>query len=242
LSPHVWPAAPPPPLLTCAEVTGGTAIISAAIYSVDLSGPLCRVTNPGLLTTAVTDMTNAFTDAANRTPFTTLSAADNQLGGQTLTAGVYRFGGATTANLTAANPLTLDALGDPNAVFIFQATSSLVTASGSVVRLVNGAQACNVYWQVVSQATLGTGSTFPGTIMAGTAIVDDGGSTVNGRFLAQSAVTLNNTTITRALCSPTIATTLSVPSVVTDSPVQDSATLTGATSTAGGTGGLFCIH
>jgi len=60
---------------------------------------------------------------------------------------------------------------------------------------------------------LGTGSTFPGTIMAGTAIVDDGGSTVNGRFLAQSAVTLNNTTITRALCSPTIATTLSVPSV-----------------------------
>ena len=66
--------------------------------------------------------------------------------------------------------LTLDAQGDPNAVFIFQAASTLITASASTVTLTGGAQACNVFWQVGSSATLGTGSTFVGNILALTSI------------------------------------------------------------------------
>jgi len=189
LSPATWSSA-----LTCAEVTG-------TIYSVDGTGPLpCRVTNSGLLTQAKTDLTTAFTDAANRTPFTTLAGGDNQLGSQVLTDGVYTFSGATSANLSGT--LTLDGQGNANAVFIFKASSTLVTASSSVVSLINGAQACNVFWEVPTSATLGTGSTFIGTVMADQAITDNGGSTITGRFLASSAaVTLNNTHITKPTCT-----------------------------------------
>jgi len=210
LSPAGWGGS----ALTCAEVTG-------TIYSVDGSGPLpCRVTNAGVLTPAKNDLTTAYTDAANRTPFTTLSSGDNQLGGQTLTAGVYRFGGASTANLIGT--LRLDAQGDSNAVFIFQATSTLVTASSSVVRLINGAQACNVFWQVSSSATLGTSTTFVGTVMADQAIVDTGSSTVEGRLLARiTAVTLNDTTITKPVCvvtQPTMPNTGVVPDAKSSTP------------------------
>ena len=144
--------------MSCAEVTG-------TVYSSDAAGPLpCRVQNAALLTQAKTDLTTAYTDVAGRTPATTLSGSDNQLGGQTLTSGVYTFSAASSANLVGT--VTLDGQGDPNAVFIFQTSSSLITASASVVHLINGAQACNVFWQVGSSATLGTGTTFVGTILA----------------------------------------------------------------------------
>jgi len=177
--------------LTASEVTG-------TIYAVDASGPGGSVNNPGLLTTAKNDLTTAYIDAAGRIPDTTFLTSDNQLGGQTLTGGVYRFGHGSTANLTAASPLVLDAQGDPGAVFIFQATSDLVTASGSVVQLVNGAQACNVFWQVGSSVTLGSSSTFKGTIMALTAGTVNSSATIEGRILARNAaVTLSANTITR---------------------------------------------
>jgi hypothetical protein len=191
LSPAAWP---PAPALTCGEVSG-------TIYSVDTSGPLpCRVENAGLLTTAKNALTTAYNDADGRTPTTTFPASDNQLGDQFLTDGVYAFGHADTANLIGT--LTLDAQGDPSAVWIFQASSDLITASNSVVSLVNGAQACNVFWQVSTSATLGTGSVFVGTILADQSIVDNGGSSVSGRFLARiAAVTLNDTTIAAAFCA-----------------------------------------
>ena len=179
-----------------------TSQVSGSIYAVDSAGPAGSVNNPGLLTTAKNNLTAAYLDAAGRTPTTTFSATDNQLGGKTLTTGVYAFGHATTANLTAASPLILDAQNNPNAVFIFQASSDLVTASGSVVRLVNGAQACNVFWQVTSSATLGTTSTFKGTLMALTSITVTTGVNIQGRVLARNgAVTLDSDTINRAVCS-----------------------------------------
>jgi len=181
--------------LTAGEVTG-------SIYAVDGAGPGGSVNNPALLTTAKNDLTAAYIDAAGRTPTTTFVAADNQLGGQTLTGGVYAFGHATTANITAASPLKLDAQGDPNAVFIFQASSDLITASGSVVQLINGAQACNVFWQVTSSATLGTNSTFIGTIMTLTSATVTTSATIQGRILARNAaVTLNSNIITRPTCT-----------------------------------------
>ncbi len=181
--------------LTSAEVSG-------SIYAVDGSGPGGSVNNPALLTTAKNDLTAAYVDAAGRTPTNTFVAGDNQLGGQTLTPGVYAFGHATTANITAASPLTLDAQGDPNAVFIFQASSDLVTASSSVVQLTNGAQACNVFWQVTSSVTLGTSSTFVGTVMALTSGTVTTSAHVLGRILARNAaVTLNSNTITKPTCA-----------------------------------------
>ncbi|MHB8160829.1 MAG: ice-binding family protein [Thermoleophilia bacterium] len=184
--------------LTMAEVSG-------TIYAVDVNGPAGAAgNNPSLVNGAKSDLTAAYLDAAGRTPTHTFVAGDNQLGGQTLTAGVYAFGHATTANITAASPLTLDAQGDPNAVFIFQASSDLVTASNSVVRLANGAQACNVFWQVTSSVTLGTSSTFVGNVLALTSITDNGYSTISGSLLARNGqVALNHTTINDVTCAVT---------------------------------------
>lgn len=178
--------------VTCAEVTG-------TIYSVDASGPLpCRVTNAGLLTTAKNDLTTAYNDAAGRTPDTTFVAGDNQLGGQTLIAGVYRFGSATTANLIGN--LTLN--GSASDIWIFQATSDLVTASSSSVTFSGGAQACNVFWQVGSSATIGTSTSFAGTIMADQSIALQTNATLVGRALARiAAVTLDQNTITKPTCA-----------------------------------------
>ena len=98
--------------------------------------------------------------------------------------------------------MTLDAEGNPNAVFIFQIGSTLTTASGSIVRLINGAQSCNVVWQVGSSATLGTTTRFRGNILALTSNTATTGATVNGRLLARNgAVTLDSNTVTRAQCA-----------------------------------------
>ena len=141
------------------------------------------------------DLTTAYNTAAAQAPTGTVTA---DLGGQTLTPGVYRS--ATSLGLTGT--LTLDAQGNPNAVFIFQAGSTLITASGSSVNLINGAQACNVFWQVGSSATLGTGSTFRGTILALTTITATTGAVVDGRLLARNgATTLDSNTVTRAQCA-----------------------------------------
>jgi hypothetical protein len=145
---------------------------------------------------AQSDLTTAYNDAAGRTPPALVSA---DLGGLTLTAGVYRAPGAL--GLTGA--LTLDAQGDPNSVFIFQAASTLITASASRVNLINGAQPCNVYWQVGSSATFGTTSAFVGNVMALTSVSLNNGVTLQGRALARNgSVTLINDTITAAHCAP----------------------------------------
>jgi ice-binding like protein len=176
--------------LTQAEVTG-------TIYDVDGAGPGGSVNNPGLLTTAKNDLTTAYLEAAGQVPTQTFVAGDNQLGGQSLNAGVYAFGHANTANITAADPLILNGQGNPDAVFIFQASSDLVTASGSVVQLINGAQACNVFWQVTSSTTLGTNSTFVGTIMSLTSGEMTTGADLEGRILSRNgAVNLDSNTIT----------------------------------------------
>jgi hypothetical protein len=118
--------------------------------------------------------------------------------------GVYNAGGVT---LGLTGTLTLDGQNDPNSVWIFQATSDLVTASSSTVAFINGAQPCNVFWQVTSSATLGSGSTFAGTILALTSITMASGVSMNGRALAQNGdVTLINDAITLSTCAAPTAT------------------------------------
>ena len=208
--------------LTQAEVTG-------TIYSTDGTGPAGNVNNPALLTTAKNDLTTAYVAAAGQPPVTTFTAGDNQLGGQTLVPGVYAFGAASTANLTASSPLVLNGEGDTNAVFVFQASSSLVTASNSVVQLENGAQACNVFWQVGSSATLNSASTFVGTIMALTSATLNAGATVQGRVLARNgAVTLDANTIT----IPTTC-TVTTPTTTTTTPTGGTGSSTATTAPAG---------
>jgi type VI secretion system secreted protein VgrG len=140
------------------------------------------------------DLTTAYNDAAGRTPFTNLPA---ELGGTTLLPGVYRIG---AAELTGT--LTLNAQGNPDSVFIFQVDSTLVTASDSSVEFINGSAACNVYWQVGSSATLGTNTSFVGTIMAQASVTMTTGATLEGRALARTAaVTLDTNVITEPLCA-----------------------------------------
>jgi serine protease AprX len=157
---------------------------------------------------AQSDLTVAYDDAAARTP---AAPAPADLGGLTLTPGVYK--NASSLALTGA--LTLDAQGDPDAVFVFQAGSTLTTAAASQVRLVNGAQPCNVFWKVGSSATLGTGTVLAGNILALTSISMSDGVTLHGRALARNgAVTLINDTITAAHCA--VASVASRPAVKLD--------------------------
>ena len=164
---------------------------------------------------AKTDLTTAYNTAAGEGP-TTAIAAD--LAGQTLAPGVYHS--ASSIGLSGA--LTLNGGGNPNAVFVFQAGSTLTTGSASTINLINGAQSCNVFWQVGSSATLGTGSTFRGTILALTSITVTTGVTVDGRVLARNgAVTLDTDTISRPSCA-----------AATTTAATTAATTTAATTTA----------
>jgi hypothetical protein len=183
---------------------------------------------------AQSDLVTAYNDAAGRAPTAGVGA---DLVGQTLTAGVYNASGP----LGLSGALTLDGQGDPNAVFIFQASSTLITASSSSVNVINGAQACNIYWQVGSSATLGTASTFRGTIMAMTSITVTTNTVVEGRALARTgSVTLDNNTFTTPDCSattPAAATTAAATPTTTASraPTTRATRGTRATASAGPT-------
>ena len=175
---------------------------------------------------AKTDLTTAYNTAAGATA----TAVPTELGGTTLTPGVYN-----SATLQITGTLTLDTLGDPSAVFIFQASSTLVTASNSAVIVSNGLQACNVYWQIGSSATLGTGTALIGTVLASASITATTGATVQGRLLAlDGAVTLDTNTITNNVCATSGGATTTVPVTSTTAPSTTTpATTTTTTVTAG---------
>ena len=139
-------------------------------------------------------LTAAFNDAATRAPATPIPA---DIGGLVLTPGVYR----AASSLGITGTVTLNGQGDPNAVFIIQVPTALTTASASVVSLINGTSPCNVFFVVGSSATLGTGSTFAGNILAQASITATTGVNVTGRLLARTAaVTLDTNLVTRPLC------------------------------------------
>jgi Ice-binding-like len=191
----------------------------------------------GVALQAKNDLITAYNDAAGRSSTATISG---DLAGRTLTPGVY----TSASSLGLSGALTLDAQGNPSAVFVFQAGSSLIVGSGSQVNLIGGAQACNVYWQVGSSATIGTGAAFVGNILALTSISMTTGATLNGRALARNgAVTLDTNTITRSTCAAGTTTGGSSGTGTGTGSNTGSTTgagttkgSTGATGTAGGTG------
>lgn len=165
-----------------------------------------------VVTAAQTALTTAYNDAAGRTSTATVSA---DLGGQTLVSGVY----TSASSLALTGNLVLDGAGDPNAVFIFQAGSTLTTASASSISFINGAQACNVFWQVGSSATFGTSSTFAGHVFALTSITATTGATFDGQLLARNgAVTLDTNTITNNVCAAAPTPTVTATDTATPTP------------------------
>ena len=163
---------------------------------------------------AQSDLTTAYNDAAGRA--LTANVPGFIGAGQSLAPGVYK----ASTSLEVGGALTLNAGGDPNAVWIFQVPSTLVTDSASSVLLTNGAQACNVFWQVGSSATLGTGSSFVGSILALTSITVQTGDTIAGRALARNGqVSLDDDTITPpTTCTTTTPTATPTPAATGPTP------------------------
>ncbi len=179
----------------------------------------------------ITDATAAQAEADVVTAYNALAAqagattVSGDLGGLTLAPGVYN----SASSLGLTGTLTLDGQGNPNAVFIFQVGSALTTSSGSNINLINGAQACNVFWQVGSSATLGTNSSFSGNLLASTSITANTGASINGRVLAlNGAVTLDASPVTVPSCLVATPTPTPVPTAtISPSPTPTpTATLT----------------
>jgi hypothetical protein len=161
------------------------------------------------------DLTIAYNDAAGRSLDAVLVAGN--LGGQTLAPGLYK---STSSLEISSGDLTLDAQGDPNAVWIFQMASTLVTTVGRQVILTGGAQAANVFWQVGSSATIGGSSVFKGTILADQSITMNTSATLDGRTLARNgAVALDANTIT--VPNAVIASVVLVSAAVVTGPYTD---------------------
>ena len=135
--------------------------------------------------TAYADMQTAYTEIQNRAPGTTLPA----MAGATLTPGLYTSGAA--AGLAASTTVTLNAGGDPDAVFVFQVNGALSLGAGAKVKLTGGAQASHIFWQVNGAFALGANGLFAGTVLASTTGGIGVDSVVNGRVLAQTAVTMD---------------------------------------------------
>ena len=171
-------------LLTCDEVTGN-------VYTVDAAGPLpCVTTDATFLTSAVGDMGFAYDDAAGRVSpdFTELGAGE--IGGLTLEPGLYKW----SSDLNISTDVTL--AGGPDDVWIFQVAGTLNQANSTRVTLANGALAKNIVWQVAGSVTLGTNAHFEGVVLGKTLVAANTGASVNGRLLAQNAVTLQMNAIT----------------------------------------------
>ncbi len=181
--------------LVCAQVNG-------TIYDRDGAGDPCFTTDDPLLLLAKNALTAAFIDADARGVDATIGT---ELGGTTQFPGVYDSAD-TTFQISAGpgGPLVLDGQGDPNAVFIFQMDAEgtgLTVGPGSSVSLINGAQACNVFW-VLDTATIDTTAVFKGNILALNSITVENGANIEGRLLARDGnVTLINDTIVRSVCA-----------------------------------------
>ena len=146
---------------------------------------------------AQADNTTAYGDLASEACNTTYGVPTD-IGGLTLVPGVYCF--SSSAGLTGT--LTLNAEGSASSVWVFKIASTLITASDATVLIINGGQQCNVFWQVGSSATLGTGTDFIGNILALTSITLTTDASLAGRALAQNgAVTLDSNRVSVSTCS-----------------------------------------
>lgn len=200
-----------------AVLAGAGITFGGAVNTTNITGDIGTYATPTItgIGNVVLNGTNHADDAVTQGAKTDLTAAyiaagqsptevPTELGSTTKLPGVYNSADGTFG---MTGTLTLDAQGDPNAVFIFRTASTLITAGASTVNLINSAQACNVFWQVGSSATLGASSVFKGNILALTSIGLGTTANVNGRVLARNGtVTFDGSnTVTKATCAAAAA-------------------------------------
>jgi len=171
-------------VLSCTEVTGN-------VFSVDAAGPSCKTTDATKLTSSVSDMQTAYTDAEGRINPNSIDLGAGTIGGLTITPGLHKW--TTSVNI----PTDITLSGGANDVWIFQIAGNLKMSSAIKIILSGGALAKNIYWQVAGDATLGTTSHFEGTILGKTGINLQTGASINGKLLSQTAVTLQSSTVTQ---------------------------------------------
>ena len=164
-----------------------SSLVNGKVYAANYAPP-----TPTKMTTAVSDMQTAYTDAAGRTNPTATELGAGKIGGLTIAPGLYKW----STGVTITTSLTLS--GGPNDVWIFQIAKGLKEGNGAIITLKGGAQAKNIFWQVAGKVTLGTTASFKGTILCKTAIVMNTGAKLTGRALAQTAVTLDADAVTGA--------------------------------------------
>ena len=160
--------------------------VTGKLFAADQAPP-----TPATLTTAVSDMQTAYTDAAGRPTPDFLELQSGAIGGLTLSPGLYKW----TSTVTIPSDITFS--GAPNDVWILQISGDLTMSSAKNVFLAGGAKARNVFWQVAGTVDIGTTAHFEGIILSQTAITLETGASMNGRALAQTAVTLNSATLTQ---------------------------------------------
>jgi hypothetical protein len=171
--------------LTNATGFATSAQVTGKAYAADMAAP-----TPINLTTAVNNMITAYNDAAGRTLPDFVELGAGNIGGKTLTQGIYKWTSAVTI------PTNITISGGANDVWIFQIAGNLTMSSAMKITLNGGAQAKNIFWQVAGQVTLGTTSHFEGVVMSMTGITLQTGASMNGRALAQTAVVLDSNTVT----------------------------------------------
>ncbi len=157
--------------------------VTGKVYAADYAAP-----TPSNLTTAISDMQLAFTDAAGRAPDVTELGAGS-IGGMTLTPGVYKWG----TGLLVPTDVTLN--GSATDVWIFQIAQDLTVSSGAKILLTGGAVPGNVFWQVAGLAALGTTAHLEGTLLGQTSITLQTGASIKGRLLAQTAVSIDGSAV-----------------------------------------------
>jgi hypothetical protein len=157
--------------------------VTGECFAPDYTSP-----TPSKMTTAVLDMEAAYTDAAGRTA-DVLNLKAGLIGGETLTAGVYKW----ASDITIATNIVLS--GSPTDIFILQTSGNVIVSSAVQVTLLGGALASNIVWAVAGFVDVGTTAHMEGVFLVKTHAAFKTGSSLNGRILAQTAVTLDHTTI-----------------------------------------------
>jgi len=162
-----------------------SSLITGKVYAADYTAP-----TPTKMTTAIGDMQTAYTNAAGRTLPDSINLGAGNITGKTIAHGLYKWG--TSLVISAAGVTISGAASD---VWIFQIAGNLTVANGAIVTLSGGAKASNIFWQVAGQVDLGTTAQMKGVVLCQTLIAMNTGATLDGRALAQSAVTLQANTV-----------------------------------------------
>ena len=174
-------------IMDASGIYSTSSLVTGKIYASNYTVP-----TPTKMTTAISDMLTAYTDAAGRTLPDSIELGAGNITGKTLKRGLYKWG--TGLQIDAAG-VTIS--GSATDVWIFQIAQNLTVANGAIITLSGGALTSNIFWQVAGQVTLGTTAQMKGIILCQTQIALNTGATLNGRALAQTAVTLIANTVTQ---------------------------------------------